>query len=97
MSELRATLRPAAGLSGAVRDTASLAGKVAMPTSVGGAGSWDELADKPFDTVGAGLKVTDRALEVDIASKVEQDNTKPISAAAVYTEVGNINALLATI
>ena len=31
------------------------------------------------------------------ASSVEQDNTRPITAAAVYTEIGNINALLATI
>lgn len=31
------------------------------------------------------------------ASKSEQDNTRPITAAAVYTEIGNINALLATI
>lgn len=31
------------------------------------------------------------------ASSVDQDNTRPITAAAVYTEIGNINALLATI
>ena len=31
------------------------------------------------------------------ASTVEQDNTRPITAAAVYMEIGNINALLATI
>lgn len=31
------------------------------------------------------------------ATSAEQDNTKPITAAAVYTEIGNINALLATI
>lgn len=31
------------------------------------------------------------------ANSAEQDNTKPITAAAVYTEIGNINALLATI
>lgn len=31
------------------------------------------------------------------ASAVEQDNTRPITAAAVYTEVGNIQALLAII
>ena len=31
------------------------------------------------------------------ASNVEEDNTRPITAAAVYTEIGNINALLATI
>ena len=31
------------------------------------------------------------------ANRAEQDNTKPITSAAVYTEIGNINALLATI
>jgi hypothetical protein len=31
------------------------------------------------------------------ATAVEADNTRPITSAAVYTEVGNINALLATI
>lgn len=31
------------------------------------------------------------------ATNAEQDNTRPITAAAVYTEIGNINALLATI
>lgn len=31
------------------------------------------------------------------ASSAQQDNTRPITSAAVYTEIGNINALLATI
>lgn len=31
------------------------------------------------------------------ATEVEADNTRPITSAAVYTTVGNINALLATI
>ena len=31
------------------------------------------------------------------ADSAEEDNTRPITAAAVYTEIGNINALLATI
>jgi hypothetical protein len=31
------------------------------------------------------------------ANSPEQDNTRPITAAAVYTEIGNINALLETI
>lgn len=31
------------------------------------------------------------------ADSAEQDNTRPITAAAVYTEIGNINILLATI
>ena len=30
------------------------------------------------------------------ATSAEQDNTRPITAGAVYTEIGNINALLAT-
>lgn len=31
------------------------------------------------------------------ASDAEEDNTRPITSAAVYTEIGNINVLLATI
>ena len=31
------------------------------------------------------------------ANDAEQDNTRPITSAAVYMEIGNINALLATI
>lgn len=65
--------------------------------TTGGASSWDDLTGKPFDTLGSGLKVTGRALEVDTADEVEQDNTRPITAAAVYRDIGNINALLATI
>lgn len=34
---------------------------------------------------------------VPLADHAEQDNNAPISAAAVYTEIGNINVLLATI
>lgn len=50
-------------------------------------------------TIGDGLKLDPdtNTLSVDTADKVEQDNTKPVTSAAVYTEVGNINALLATI
>lgn len=48
--------------------------------------------------VGDDLLITQEGrLSVDKATNVEQDNTRPITAAAVYTEVGNINALLATI
>ena len=31
------------------------------------------------------------------ASSAEQDNTRPITSAAVFTEIGNINVLLSTI
>ena len=36
-------------------------------------------------------------LSVNTADAVEKDNSLPITSAAVYTEVGNINALLETI
>lgn len=48
--------------------------------------------------VGDDLAVTSTGLlSVVKANRVEQDNTHPITAAAVFTEVGNINALLQTI
>ena len=47
--------------------------------------------------IGDGLKVKNGKLSVDTATAAEQDNTKPITSGAVYTAVGNINALLATI
>ncbi len=50
-------------------------------------------------TIGEGLKLdaATNTLSVETAAAVEKDNTKPVTSAAVYTEVGNINALLATI
>lgn len=48
--------------------------------------------------LGASLKVTGvNTLEVNTADTVEADNTLPITAAAVHTTVGNIDALLQTI
>lgn len=49
--------------------------------------------------IGSGLKLdpATHTLSVDAADAAEQDNTKPITSAAVYAEVGNINALLATL
>lgn len=50
-----------------------------------------------FYEIGDGLKVEGDVLSVDTATDAEEDNTKPITSAAVYTEIGNINILLATI
>lgn len=59
----------------------------------------DYLKDNPikFYEIGDGLKVEGNTLSVDTANIVEQDNTKPITSSAVYTTVGNINAILGTI
>lgn len=43
------------------------------------------------------LDAKTNTLAVDTADAVERDNTKPITSASVYLEIGNINALLATI
>lgn len=48
--------------------------------------------------VGDNLGITQAGkLSVLTAADAEHDNTLPITSAAVYTEIGNINALLATI
>lgn len=43
------------------------------------------------------LTLADGILSVNTANGVEQDNTLPVTSAAVFAEVGNINALLETI
>lgn len=48
--------------------------------------------------IGENLKITaEGVLSVDTATEVEQDNTKPITSAAVHTEIGNIEVLLAAL
>ena len=48
--------------------------------------------------VGENLKITEEGvLSVDTTDNVDMDNTKPITAAAVATQVGNIEILLSTI
>lgn len=49
--------------------------------------------------IGNGLKLDKETntLSVDVATEVSEDNTLPITSAAVYTEIGNINVLLQTI
>lgn len=48
--------------------------------------------------IGNNLKITkDGVLSVDTADAVEQDNTKPVTSAAVHTEIGNIEVLLAAL
>jgi len=48
--------------------------------------------------VGDHLEISEEGLlSVIVADNLTGDNTNPITAAAVYTQIGNINALLATI
>ena len=43
------------------------------------------------------LIVENGVLRVNTINEVQQDNTQPITSAAVYTTVGNISAILDTI
>lgn len=47
--------------------------------------------------IGDGLKVVEGTLVVDTANVVEEDNTRPVTSAAVFVELGNVEALLANI
>ena len=62
------------------------------PASGGGSGGGSYV-------IGSGLKLdaSTNTLSVDVATSVEEDNTKPITSAAVHTTVGNIQTLLETI
>lgn len=57
------------------------------------AGSGTGIAYKAGDNI----KIENNVISVITTNNVEQNNTKPITSAGVYTTVGNINELLKTI
>ena len=87
--QLRADMGNLADLT--TKDKSSLVAAINEVRQTGGGGT--------AYTIGHGLKLDaeTNTLSVDTADKMEQDNTLPITSAAVYVEVGNINALLKTI
>lgn len=60
---------------------------------------WGEATGGACYVIGAGLALEPETntLHVDTADDAEKDNTRPITSAAVYTEIGNINKILSTI
>ena len=87
--QLRADMGNLADLT--TEDKSSLVAAINEVRQTGGGGT--------AYTIGHGLKLDAKTntLSVDTADKMEQDNTLPITSAAVYVEVGNINAILKTI
>ena len=87
--QLRADMGNLADLT--TEDKSSLVAAINEVRQTGGGGT--------AYTIGHGLKLDAKTntLSVDTVDKMEQDNTLPITSAAVYVEVGNINALLAII
>ena len=82
-------------LDGSVAATQTVTGELTTPTGGGGGGL-------PRGGVTGDIIVKRSTTDFDAywvapATSAEQDNTLPITAGAVYTEIGNINALLATI
>ena len=55
------------------------------------------IADYLRKNLGTGFRLEGEQISVDAAEAAEADNTKPITSAAVYMELGNINAVLQTI
>lgn len=47
--------------------------------------------------VGDNLSISQGKLSVDTTNNVEEDNTKPMTSAGVYVQLGNINELLSKI
>lgn len=88
--------------SGASLPEGGSAGQVLVKTEDGAA--WQDVkldyatAEKAgVVRVGANLLVEGGVLRVDTAENVEQDNTRPVTSAAVHTQLGNVEALLKNI
>ena len=56
---------------------------------------WESIADKPG--LAPSLALKDGQLAVVTAAAAEQDNPLPITSAAVHAQLGQVNALLASI
>ena len=82
MTELQGRMEARGILAGGARAPGALTGRL---------GGSDGAV--PYK-IGAGLKVVEGELMVDTANAVEQDNTRPVTSAAVYV---NIEALLAAL
>ena len=101
MSKLQGEIFTLPKMSGSVSTPKSLSGNVGAKTiniGTGGAFAWNEIADKPFNTIDGNTLVNrSGALCVNTTDDAEQDNTRPITSSGVHVICGNINALLQAI
>lgn len=104
------TMTPITEISGQLSTSETLHGSLAGAEDVSGDLTIPETSYIPYELppattgtlggviIGDDILVTPEGrISVDKATSPEEDNTRPITAAAVYTEIGNINALLSTI
>lgn len=76
-------------------DKSSIVAAINEVRRTGGGGSGG--GGVPFDIDNKTLVIENGVLRVNTINDVQQDNTQPITSAAVYTTVGNIGAILDTI
>lgn len=84
--KLKGRLTAACRLTGRIAKCASLVGVISK--AVGYAVSYEP---------GENISIEDNIISVLTADEAEQDNTKPITSAAVHMQIGNIQVLLETI
>lgn len=107
MAELTGAVKGTLVLKGVLPSANTLSGHLSSPQRIQGtlsvAHNYTFIPPATTSTIGGvivgeDLLVTEEGvLSIDKATDISGDNTRPITAAAVYTEVGNINALLHTI
>ena len=76
----------------------SLVGTGNIDIEGGGSSSWDDLSDKPFESIDTTtLKVEDGVLMVNTTDEMAEGDPRPMTSEGVYTVVGGIEALLEVI
>lgn len=65
--------------------------------SIESALGYKPVSKNDLPLIGETLKLEDGVLNVNTAEAVEEDNTRPVTSAAVYMQLGNIEALLANL
>lgn len=83
-------------LSDAVREQLGL-GDSATPNDAFAALGMAAGGESAHYTAGDNIKIDGNVISVITTDEAEDDNTRPITSAGVYTQIGNINALLSTI
>lgn len=97
MNELNGVLQVEDTLVGVINPEEQLNGQIDQGVDViydGDNVYWHNIKEKPFDTIGDNLIVENRVLKVNTINQMLEDNTRPITSGAVYTEVGNIEVIL---
>lgn len=97
MTRIVMELNREVGTAGAGRAQAVGIGSPGPPGPPGPQGPPGEPGGGTTFTPDETLSLTNGVLSVNRATEVEEDNTLPITAAAVHTTVGNIEILLSTI